>query len=129
MIEYVVKVHDDGDKAWYLNGVLHREDGPAIEYTNGTKAWYLNGKLHREDGPACEYSNGDKYWYLNGKLHRVDGPACECTSGYKSWYLNGYKLTEEEFNKKTKKHTIVIDGETIEISEESYQKMKNSLIS
>ena len=33
-----------GDKYWYLNGYLHRKDGPAIEYFNGTKYWYLNGK-------------------------------------------------------------------------------------
>jgi len=26
----------------------------------------LNGKLHREDGPAIEFANGDKSWYLNG---------------------------------------------------------------
>ena len=32
----------------------------------GTKFWYLNGKLHREDGPAVEYANGDKFWCLNG---------------------------------------------------------------
>ena len=36
-------------------------------YSNGTKYWYLNGKLHREEGPAVEYANGDKYWYLNGE--------------------------------------------------------------
>jgi hypothetical protein len=23
--------------------------------------WYLNGNLHREDGPAAEFSNGSKY--------------------------------------------------------------------
>ena len=66
MIEYTVMVYDDGDKSWWLNGKLHREDGPAIEYASGTKAWYLNGKLHREDGPAIEYAGGNKYWYLNG---------------------------------------------------------------
>jgi len=27
----------------------------------------LHGKLHREDGPAIEYSNGFKQWWLNGK--------------------------------------------------------------
>ena len=32
MIEYTVKVYPNGDKSWYLNGKLHREDGPAIEY-------------------------------------------------------------------------------------------------
>ena len=44
----------DGSKEWYLNGNLHRKDGPAIEYANGSKAWYLNGKRRREDGPAIE---------------------------------------------------------------------------
>ena len=66
MIEYTVKVNDDGDKEWFLNDKLHREDGPACEYVSGTKLWYLNHKLHREDGPACEWANGDKFWYLNG---------------------------------------------------------------
>jgi hypothetical protein len=34
----------DGNKYWCLNGLCHREDGPAIEYLNGNKTWYLNGK-------------------------------------------------------------------------------------
>ena len=42
MIEYTVKVYDNGDKFWYLNGKLHREDGPAIECTSGDKSWCLN---------------------------------------------------------------------------------------
>jgi len=57
LIEYA-----NGNKEWYLNGKLHREDGPA-SIINGNKKWYLNGKLHREDGPAIEYANGDKSWY------------------------------------------------------------------
>jgi hypothetical protein len=57
-----------GNKSWWFNGKLHREDGPAIEYSSGSKQWYRNGKKHRIDGPACEYCNGDKFWYLNGKL-------------------------------------------------------------
>ena len=87
MIEYTVKVYADGSRYWYMNGVRHREDGPAIEYANGYKEWYFNGKLHREDGPAVEYSDGSKEWYLNGK-----------------------GLTEEEFLNKTKRHVIIIDG-------------------
>ena len=35
------------------------------ERANRSKEWYLNGLLHREDGPAVEYANGDKEWYLN----------------------------------------------------------------
>jgi hypothetical protein len=57
-----------GDKYWRLpNGDLHREDGPAIEWSHGeVKRWYINDKLHREDGPAIEGSNNNKYWYING---------------------------------------------------------------
>ena len=84
MIKYEVRVYADGGKIWYLNGKLHREDGPAIEYTDVNEQWYLNGKLHREDGPAIEHTNGDKYWYLNGKImteaeHKraTTKPACE----------------------------------------------------
>ena len=54
--------------------------------------------LHREDGPAIEYADGYKEWYINGKLHREDGPAVEDPDGYKAWYINGERLTEEEFN-------------------------------
>ena len=67
MIKYEVEVSADGDKYWYLNGKIHREDGPAIEWADGDKWWYLKGKLHREDGPAMEFASGGKEWYLNGK--------------------------------------------------------------
>jgi hypothetical protein len=76
-ITYKVKVDFEGNKSWYLDDELHREDGPAIEDANGYKAWYLIGKLHREDGPAIEYSSGEKAWFLNGKC-----------------------LTEEQFNER-----------------------------
>ena len=99
-IKYEVKVYADGNKAWYLNGRLHREDGPAVEDSDGTKVWYLNGKRHREDGPAIEYAVGGKYWYLNGKLHREDGPAVEYSNGTKCWFLNDRCLTQEEFNER-----------------------------
>ena len=103
MIEYTVKVKDDGNKFWYLNDKLHREEGPAIEYASGSKCWYLNGKLNREDGPAIEYANGDKSWWLNGKRHREDGPAGEYASGSKCWFLNGKRVTEEEHKRLTSK--------------------------
>ena len=103
MIEYTVKVEDNGDRCWYLNGKLHREDGPAIEFTNGTRYWCLNDKYHREDGPAIEYANGTRCWYLKGKFHREDGPAIEYANGTREWWLNGLEYTEEEFIKKTAK--------------------------
>ena len=103
MIEYTVKVKDNGDKFWFLNGKRHREDSPAVEWANGDKSWWLNGKLNREDGPAYEGASGSKAWYLNDKLHREDGPAYEGASGDKFWWLNGKKVTEEEHNRMTSK--------------------------
>ena len=99
MIEYTVEVYDDGNKYWWLNDDLHREDGPAIERSDGNKSWYLNGKLHREDGPAIEYADGSKCWFLNGK-----------------------KVTEEEHKKRTSKATcsgkvVEIDGVKYELNE------------
>lgn len=38
-----------------------------IIYSGETKKWYKNGKLHRDDGPAVEYSDGYKEWFLNGE--------------------------------------------------------------
>jgi len=64
----------------------------------GTKHWYLDGMLHRVDGPALVYPNGDEYWYLHTGLHREDGPAIEFSDGAKRWYLDGIGVTEEDFN-------------------------------
>lgn len=63
-------VSSNGTKKWYVNGELHRDDGPAVEYEDGSKSWYLNGNLHRENGPAIEYVNGHKEWYINGEYQR-----------------------------------------------------------
>ena len=98
MIEYTVKVFDNGTQEWQLNGKRHREDGPA--YVDGNyQSWWLNGKLHREDGPAV-IDDDQQLWYLNGKLHREDGPAV-VVDDCQEWYLNGEKLTEAEFLKRT----------------------------
>ena len=78
MIEYTVKVYDNGDRFWDLNGKRHREDGPAIEWADGSKEWLRHGNRHREDGPAIECSQ----------------------AGVNYWYLDGVRYTEEEFNKK-----------------------------
>ena len=59
-------IDNDGTKRWYHDGLLHRDDGPAVEYKDGEKSWYQNGTLHREDGPALEWNNGLKRWYWNG---------------------------------------------------------------
>ena len=47
-IESKVKVNSNGDKRWFLNGKLHREDGPAVEHADGDKLWFLNDKYLTE---------------------------------------------------------------------------------
>ncbi len=59
--------YTDGKKYWYKEGMLHREDGPAVEHKSGHKQWWIEGKLHRENGPAIEWPNGDKRWYLQNQ--------------------------------------------------------------
>jgi len=88
----------DGDTSWYVNGKRHRVDGPAVEYANGSKFWWIDGQRHRIDGPAIEWFNGDKYWYIDGKVHRLDGPAYEYADGSEYWYINDIQLSEEQFN-------------------------------
>ena len=70
-------------ESWYLNGRLHREDGPAIiwYHKNGQiehEHWYFNSQSHRENGPAIIY------YYKSGKIKTTE------------WYINGKKLTKEE---------------------------------
>jgi len=105
MKEYKVIVDDCGTARWYKPGtdILHRDDGPAIEYTCW-KGWYQNGKRNRLDGPAVERSNGNKEWYIENKEYteekfnaeiakrnKIHAPACE----YKIVEIDGkrYKLT------------------------------------
>lgn len=118
---YEVRVYENGDTHWYLGGILHREDGPAITKADGTKFWYLKGKRHREDGPAAEYADGSKIWFLDGKRHREDGPAIEYPDGSKSFYLNGNHLTEAEFLQRKQPSCagkiVEIDGKRYKLTE------------
>ena len=95
--------------------------GKIVEYASGTKEWYnLNGELHREDGPAIEWAVGTKCWYINGELHREDGPAVEYADGTKEWYINGECLTETEFNQRTEScigKIVEIDGKKYKLNQ------------
>jgi len=119
-ITYEVKTFPNGHKEWCLNGIRHREDGPAIEYSDGTKEWYLNGEFHREDGPAIEYPDGQKEWCLNGNYHREDGPAIEYADGTKEWRLNGEELTEDQFIARTS-NVNACDDKIVEIDGVKYK--------
>ena len=75
-------------------------------FPDGSQAWYLNGRLHREDGPAVINSNYQA-WYFRGQLHRADGPAYIQFDGFQSWFLRGVQVSAwEVFNKMTKEQKI-----------------------
>ena len=97
------KIDKNGTKRWFnQQGLLHREDGPAVECANRDKEWWQHGKLHRVDGPAVEDDYGTKYWYRYGKRHRKDGPAVEEVTGYKEWWVNDKKInvnSQEDFKR------------------------------
>ena len=113
-----------GDTLYYKDSkhtILHRDNGPAVEYEDGSEAWYQNNKLHRVGGPAITldyeggnpfvtvdvtFEGGDKGWYQNDKLHRLDGPAIERHNGKKLWYVNGNRLTLKEIEEIKKRLAI-----------------------
>ena len=78
------------------------EQSTCTTFANGSKEWRLNGLLHRTDGPAREWADGSKEWWQKGQLHRLDGPSIKKADGSKQWFINGEKLSESEFNQRTK---------------------------
>jgi len=92
----------------------------------GTKRYFSDRHmtiLHREDGPAVEYATGSKIWYINDKIHREDGPATVCADGEKGWYINGKELTEEEFNARMKENKMNKE-EVVELIEECNRRLR-----
>jgi hypothetical protein len=99
-------IDKDGAKTWYNgNGLIHREDGPAVIHkdgliysiTSGYQAYYMHGKRHKEDGPAYIHEDGSKSWWINGLIHRENGPAVIYTDGTKRWFLNDKEYTEDAY--------------------------------
>ena len=84
-MKYTVEVKEDVTY-WYKEGtnILHRENGPAIEWAIG-------------------YDDGYYAWYINGQCHREDGPAVERNTGCKEYWIDGIHLTEEQFNNRNEK--------------------------
>ena len=95
-MDYEARVDSYLTKRWYINDVLNRLHGPAVEYENGDKEWWRYGFRHRVEGPAVERTSGYKEWWYIGLLHREDGPAIEFSNGDRYWYLNGRKFKTKE---------------------------------
>ena len=63
--------------------------------SDGTVCHLVDGRLHRDDGPSVEYSSGDRLWHSNDMLHRVDGPAIERVTGDNEWFRDGKKVAPQ----------------------------------
>jgi hypothetical protein len=110
-----IKIDEWGNKHWYKDGDLHREDGPAVECANGNKTWFINNKLHRLDGPAVENNDGSQYWYRNGELHREDGPAIIFSNGEKQYWMYGGFITDDLYKEVERFDMIKYDYFTFDL--------------
>ena len=107
-----IEYYNDGGVEYYKNGVLHREDGPALIKENGDKEWYFNGVLHRDDGPAIELHNGERSWFTNGKREDTYGnDYIVCPSIKKKVDINIiYKKFEEDILNLISMYSSFSDG-------------------
>jgi len=107
-VRVIFGVNINTGEQWFLNGELHREDGPAVIYPTD-REWFLHGKRHRIGGPAVISDDGLYIWYYNGQKHREDGPAIisyvsriyrtnpeEDPNAIRRWFLNGIEYPDEK---------------------------------
>lgn len=78
-IAYTVRHTATGSVFWTLNGILHREHGPAVRHIEGAEYWHRYGQLHRDDGPA-----------ILGAMPALD---CPGSVRYQAWYRHGERIT------------------------------------
>lgn len=65
---YSTTTNGKGTIRKYRNNVLYYK-----ERVDGTKKHYKDGVLHRKDGPAIEWANGDKEYWKKGIRYFPDG--------------------------------------------------------
>jgi uncharacterized protein YlzI (FlbEa/FlbD family) len=111
----------NGTKLWYQSGIIHREDGPAVEWPDGfTKKYYMNGKelsqeswqekVDKINGKNNKGSNKMKLIHSDGKIEEKDlipdnfTGIVEYRDRTKEWYQDG------------KRHRL--DGPAVEWSSE-----------
>jgi len=84
------------------HGDLHREDDmPALIILALYKCeeWYVNGVFHRDHGPArVDYNKSNAIirteWRFWGKLHRLDNPAIEWRTGEEVYSVDGVEFND-----------------------------------
>jgi len=82
-----------------------------IKYVNGYQAWYKNGLIHRDDGPAVIWADGTQFWYRYGECHREDGPAVVGTGSEPRWWLNGKHYSKDNYYRELHRCGKITGGE------------------
>ena len=68
---------------------------PYCHVEAGVTIWFVDGQIHKQDGPAMIFPDGDKVWFDHDKKHRIDGPAFIGNNGKHEWWINEVHITEE----------------------------------
>lgn len=98
---------EPGQREWWIHGKRHRSGGkPAVQnYIGQYYAYYEDGLLHREGGPAEVSGSGYMVFYMRGKKHNPNGAASfisacaqvgENTSDSIFFYENGVEVEKKE---------------------------------
>ncbi len=92
---------------WYKNGLLHRNDGPAMTATIDDSyaprghylyryVWMYHGQKHRWGGPAVEFDNLCTQWQLHGQLnHTLPGSPTAMGDHTVEWHINDFTCNED----------------------------------
>lgn len=101
------------------NGKYEKDDGIY---------WYVNGKLHREDGPAIEWKDGSQGWFVEGKCHCETGPAIQNADGKNQWFIHNISISEEDYQVwcKNQAKNNMSDNNKVEISNAQIENPRSS---
>lgn len=70
MKSYSLKDYN-GDIYWFSKEPICFINSWQVQFKDGDIVYY-EAYLHREDGPAIEWTDGDKEWWWHGKFVDVD---------------------------------------------------------
>lgn len=92
-----------GTEIWCTDGVIHREDKPAVRMVFDDGSFYdeywCNGRVHNSSGPAIRTSKLE-VWFYHGLAHREDGPSAishESPDKRYFWAWYGNVMVEDGF--------------------------------
>ena len=90
-------IDEDGAINYYWGDLLHNGTGPAYISPSGEhREYWVRGLRHRTDGPAVELPNGDYEYWENGNRHNIHGPATSYGDLLEYW-IDGRQYDYEEY--------------------------------